>query len=160
VGKKKRPQIVCTISECEKNLWQLFRKYHYLNTNLNNSSRCFCLSIDNRPVAFCAIIHFPHPKQCYKKVHRLVVLPDYQGLGLGKIFLNKIGELINYDFAITTSQPALMNSLQNDINWVCSRIGRLGKNSGTLKKMAKSASSKRITATFIYKGNSPNAKKS
>lgn len=138
----------------------MFSKYHYLNSELSPAAKCFLLTVNEKIAGFMAVIHFPHPIKCYKKVHRLVILPDYQGLGLGKIFLNKIGELINYDFAITTSQPALMNSLQNDINWICSRIGRLGKNSGTLKKMAKSASSKRITATFIYKGNSPNAKKS
>ena len=35
-----------------------------------------------------AIIHFPHPIKSYKKVHRLVILPDYQGIGLGTLFLN------------------------------------------------------------------------
>ena len=101
-----------------------------------------------------AVIHFPHPIKCYKKVHRLVILPDYQGLGLGKIFLNKIGELINYDFAITTSQPALINSLKNDAQWICTSQKRGSKVSKTGKQnMNKTASIKRIITTFVYKGN-------
>lgn len=100
-----------------------------------------------------AVIHFPHPIKCYKKVHRLVILPDYQGLGLGKIFLNKIGELINYDFAITTSQPALINSLKNDLNWICTRNTRNTRNTGSLANaLNKTLSNRRITTTFVYKG--------
>ena len=132
----------------------MFRKYHYLNTNLNAASRCFAMTINNRPVAFCAVIHFPHPVRCYKKVHRLVVLPDYQGLGLGKVFLNFIGQYINFPFAITTSQPALINSLKNDIHWCCTnntRNSRASKNTGRLAKgLNKTLSNKRIVTTFVY----------
>lgn len=133
----------------------MYRKYHYLNTNLNAASRCFEMTINGKPVAFMAVIHFPHPKKCYKKVHRLVVLPDYQGLGLGKVFLNFIGKYINFAFAITTSQPALIASLGRDPNWICTnntKNTRASKNTGSLAKgLNKTLSNKRITTTFVYK---------
>lgn len=139
----------------------MFSKYHYLNSELSPAAKCFLLTVNEKIAGFMAVIHFPHPIKCYKKVHRLVILPDYQGLGLGKIFLNKIGELINYDFAITTSQPALINSLKNDVQWICTSQQRGSKVSKTGKQsMNKTASIKRIITTFVYKGNYPNIKKS
>ena len=39
-----------------------------------------------------SVLHFPHPAtKNLKKVHRLVVLPDYQGIGLASALLNTIG---------------------------------------------------------------------
>ena len=79
----------------------MFRKYHYLNTDINKASKCFCMTVNDKIAGFISVIMFPHPKQPYRKVHRLVILPDYQGIGLGKILLNFIGTLINdYPFAI------------------------------------------------------------
>lgn len=120
-----------------------------MNTSLNKSSRCFVLKVNDNIAGFMAIIHFPHPIKCYKKVHRLVILPDYQGIGLGTLFLNEIGKILNTDFAITTSQPALINSLKNNKKWICTRNTR---NTGKLaKELNKTLSNKRITTTFVYK---------
>ena len=133
-------------------MWTIFRKYHYLNTSLNNSSKCFLLIVNEKIAGFMAIIHFPHPIKSYKKVHRLVILPDYQGIGLGTLFLNEIGKILNTDFAITTSQPVLINSLKNNKNWVCTRNTRNTRNTGKLgKTLNKTLSNKRITTTFVYK---------
>jgi GNAT superfamily N-acetyltransferase len=104
---------------------------------------------------FISIIHFPHPIKCYLKVHRLVILPDYQGIGLGTIFLNKIAEHLSKekDFAITTSNPALINSLKNQKIWICTRNTRNTRNTGKLGKyLNKTLSNKRITTTFVFKG--------
>lgn len=129
----------------------MFKKYHYLNTDLNNSSQCYLMTVNNNIAGFMAIIHFPHPIKCYRKVHRLVILPDYQGIGLGTIFLNEIGKILNTDFAITTSQPALINSLKNNKNWICTRNTRNTRNTGKLAKaLNKTLSNKRITTTFVY----------
>lgn len=100
-----------------------------------------------------AIIHFPHPKiKDLKKVHRLVVLPDYQGIGLGKIIMNFVAKLLkkrNLRLGITTSQPSLNYSLKLDKNWKLIRIGRTSSNDG-LKGLNKSISSNRITTSWIY----------
>lgn len=128
----------------------MFRKYHYLDTNLNPSAKCYCMTVNYKIAGFMAIIHFPHPIKCYKKVHRLVILPDYQGIGLGKIFLDEIGKMLNYAFAITTSQPALINCLKRSEKWICTRNTR---NTGSIgKELNKTLSNKRITTTFVYKG--------
>lgn len=103
-----------------------------------------------------AVIMFPHPKQSYRKVHRLVILPDYQGIGLGKILLDYVAENTkDYPFAITTSNPALINTLKIDDNWICTRNTRNTRNRRNTGKLAKglnkTLSNKRIVTTFIFK---------
>lgn len=131
----------------------MFKKYHYLSSELSNSSKCFCMTVNDKIAGFLSIIHFPHPIKSYKKVHRLVILPDYQGIGLGKIFLNEIAKFINYPFAITTSQPALINSLKKDVNWALTHYGRGKQQTGNLKMLNKTARTNVNIATFVYKGN-------
>lgn len=109
--------------------------------------------MNDKLAGFVSIIVFPHPTQPYRKVHRLVVLPDYQGIGLGKIMLNEISKNItDYPFAITTSQPALINSLKNSKNWICTRNTRNTRNRGKIgEKLNKTLSNRRIVTTFVYK---------
>ena len=129
-GKLRRPEIKIDIIE-QKGQWEIFRKYHYLSGDLNNASRQFVGYIKDEPVVFCAILHFPHPRvKNFKRVHRIVTLPDYQGIGIGKRFMIKIAERYLKEknrFIITTSQPALAISLKNDVNWICTRTGRTGR---------------------------------
>lgn len=136
-------------------MWNIFRKYHYLNHELGKQSECYVAYINNKPVVFMAIIHFPHPIiKNLKKIHRLVVLPDYQGIGLGKIVMNYVGEILkkeNLKLGITTSQPSLNYSLKFDKKWKLIRIGRVGKIGKTsIIKNDKTLSTNRITTSWIY----------
>lgn len=110
------------------------------------------INTDNK---ILAVIHFPHSKnKRIKKIHRLVVLPDYQGLGIGKVFLDFVAKIYTKkgaDVAITTSHPALAKSLFKNNNWFCTRNTRNTRNKGYLgKNLNKTLSSKRITYTFKF----------
>ena len=128
-GLLRRPDINIDIYK-QKGLWDLFRKYHYLNHSLNHSATEFVGYIDNHPCVFCAVLHFPHPKvNNFKRITRLVVLPDYQGIGIGKRFLDYISKYFTKDgfrLIITTTTPALINTFQKDNNWKLRRTGRTG----------------------------------
>ena len=118
-------------------------------------SVCFVGYIGDNPVAFLSAIHFPHPKtKNIKKVHRLVVLPDYQGIGLGSIILDYCGKYFSkkgFKFGITTSQPSLNFSLKKNKNWSLIRIGRVGKIGKTSKiNSNKTLSINRITTSWFY----------
>jgi GNAT superfamily N-acetyltransferase len=81
----------------------------------------------------------------------LVVLPDYQGLGIGSILLNEIGKLIKSEgnrCGITTSAPSLVFSLKKDPQWACKRIGRTVPQGGLGD--GKSGSYRRITISFEF----------
>lgn len=131
----------------------MFSKYHYLSHNHNHAARVFIAQADENIVGFISVLHFPHPKhKRYKKVHRLVVLPDYQGLGIGIKLLELIGDIYlkdNFIFGITTNSPSLIFSLKNNVKFNCIRIGRTSPHSG-LDKIKSSFN--KITVSYRYMG--------
>lgn len=105
---------------------------------------------------FCAVIHFPHPKsKNLKHIHRLVIHPDYQGIGLGKKFLNIVANNYaqhGYKVSIITSAKNLMFGLKRDDNWKLTFYGRQPVTSKTGKSaLRKSSSCERNTASFEYR---------
>tara|TARA_R100000655_G_scaffold8362_1_gene21844 strand:- start:1272 stop:2318 length:1047 start_codon:yes stop_codon:yes gene_type:complete len=92
-GCLRRPSINLEIHKTTNNWWGLFRQHHYLNDALNKSARCFLGYLDGNPVAFGSAIAFPnqHFESAWRE-HRTVVLPDYQGLGIGVRFSDAIAQ--------------------------------------------------------------------
>lgn len=134
-------------------MWEVFRKYHYLNTELNSNAEFYIGIIENELVCCGAIIPFPMRKG-WKRVHRLVVLPDYQGIGIGTKFITEIGKMIksrNYVCSLVSSNPSIVNSLTKNKNWKLIRFGRVSSGGGYAKDLKNSASCNRITYSFCYK---------
>lgn len=50
--------------------------------------------MDNKIVAHTGVIQFPMRKG-WKRIHRFVVLPDYQGIGIGMQFINEVCKIKN-----------------------------------------------------------------
>lgn len=90
---QRRKPMQISIEPCDRSWWGFFKHYHYLSNDLNLASQCYLAKIDNTPVAFCAAISMPHNiiRNAYRE-HRLVVLPDYQGFGIGRKFSEWVGE--------------------------------------------------------------------
>lgn len=159
---KTRPEIKIDIyrTEGDKNaLWKIFGKYHYLNPTFNNSAAQYVGYYQGKPVCHCGIIQMPL-KTGMKRIHRLVVLPDYQGVGIGSRFislLSSIYQKLGESVFLITSSPALLHSLQRRKDWVLLRAGR---SSATAIKwiasqragVAASSSHKRVTYSFRYTG--------
>ena len=115
--KKNRPKINFEIYQTrDKSIWKMFAKHHYLSHTHNNAANVFISMINGEIAGFLSVLHFPHPKvKNMKKVHRLVILPDYQGAGFGIKFLNEIGNIYKKEkqrFNIMTSAPSLIFSLK------------------------------------------------
>ena len=108
--KRSRPPVELKVYRCGADLWQMFRQYHYLNGN-SASARCYTAIYQDKPIAFIAVVHI-RMKAKYYRVSRLVVLPDYQGIGVGKRLLNFIAELYTSQtkmpFYILTSNPQII----------------------------------------------------
>lgn len=149
-GKLCRPEIKIEIRK-QKGFWSVFRKYHYLNHELKKGSDEYVGFYNSKPICFCAIIHFPHPKfKNGKTIHRLVVLPDYQGVGLGIKFLNSIlKKYKNKKIFLNTSHPSMIKSLNKNQLWKLQRYSRVTKNKTSIKAMI--LSFKRKTASFLFK---------
>lgn len=80
----RRPDLVLDIRSCEHSLWSVFAQHHYLSESINRSSHCYMATWNDLLVGFVAAIAYPSGtvRSAYRE-HRLVVLPDYQGLGIG-----------------------------------------------------------------------------
>jgi ABC-type lipoprotein export system ATPase subunit/GNAT superfamily N-acetyltransferase len=117
-----RPEIKLQIFRCRYATWDIFKRHHYLSQDLNKAAKCFVLLHNDKPIAFMGILPFPHGsiKNGYR-ISRIVVLPDYQGLGLGFKIINYFGELYaadNKTLYIKTSNPALFGAMKkNEDKW-------------------------------------------
>lgn len=117
----RRPEIKLEVFRCRYEAWRLFKQHHYLSQDLNKASKCFAVIWENKIIGFMGILPLPHPymQNCFR-VTRLVVLPDYQGLGIGFAFNNYIASLykkIGCRFFIKTSNPAIGEKLVNSKDW-------------------------------------------
>jgi GNAT superfamily N-acetyltransferase len=83
-GSERRPEIVLEMLPCGAEAWAMFRNHHYLDGNLNKSSRCWLFTWNDTPIGFTSAVTLPSGtlKRAWRE-HRTVVLPDFQGLGLG-----------------------------------------------------------------------------
>lgn len=97
-----------------------------MNTDLSASCKCFGLYDGETIVGFMGVLHQPHGvNRKLKRVSRLVILPDYQGIGLGYKFLNMVAELYTaqgFDFTIVTSAKNLVQKLYNSSDWTMIRL--------------------------------------
>jgi GNAT superfamily N-acetyltransferase len=132
----------------------MFRQYHYLNGSLGAGVRCYTALHQGKPIAFIAVAYV-RMKAKYYRVSRLVVLPDYQGIGVGKRLLNFIAELYSSQtkmpFYILTSNPQIIRGAMK--NWKITRYGHAskGRNDSRINSEIKSSlSRKRITVSLQY----------
>lgn len=159
--KKNRPAINLEIYETKRKreYWAVFRKYNYLNHEINNAARVFVCYANGKLAAFSSVLATPLFCGKYMRAHRIVVLPDYQGIGIARAMENLIGRTYkaqNVNYSIITSSRSMIEGLKKSREWKCERISRIDKHHGgtDVKKYKNetSRSSNRITATFKYIG--------
>lgn len=158
---RQRPQLELKIYQGTKQDWQIFKKYHYMSAELHNAAQCFVAYIDNNLVGFIAYIHLMHPKvKDIKMVHRLVVSPDYQGLGIGGRLLDWLGDMLHrlkFRTHLTTTHPGMVRFGASSPKWKLVRSGlqSASGNTPTTKKEQRkhqnAFSAQRNSYTFCYK---------
>jgi ABC-type transport system involved in cytochrome c biogenesis ATPase subunit/GNAT superfamily N-acetyltransferase len=80
-----RPSLALQPYRTTYHSWHIFKAHHYMSDTLNKSFTHLVFTLDGKPVALCAYVAMPSGtiKRAYR-LARTVVLPDYQGLGIGK----------------------------------------------------------------------------
>lgn len=117
----RRPRIDISIYESSYKSWDLFRNHHYLTQDINKASKCFVAKWNGEVVGFAS--YLPYPSGTLKsafRCHRVVVLPEYQGLGIGKMLFNFIGQyLFNRSCRLfcRTAHLKAIGFMDNSINW-------------------------------------------
>lgn len=159
-GLWRRPPIELQIATVHHSAWRLFRRHHYLNTALSRIAKCFVAFWGEEPVAFSAWLPAMtrHRRTGDMREHRTVVLPDFQGVGIG----NRVSELCASIFAgvggrsfSTTSHPSMIGYRSRSAVWKRKRLGRVPKDRRIREESAinQSSSFNRVTAGFEYTGS-------
>ena len=89
-----RPELTLTIKSSSVDYWRYFSKYHYLDTAISKSAHYYVLLLGDKPIGFHAAIHSTNRDiHSYWRGHRTVILPEFQGMGIGTAFSDAIAEI-------------------------------------------------------------------
>jgi GNAT superfamily N-acetyltransferase len=149
---RRRPPIRLDVREAHHRAWSLFSGHHYLSRTLNRAARCFVALWDGNPVAFTSCLNSLGARRKGRREHRTVVLPDYQGVGIGNALSEWLGAYLagqGLRFVSTTSHPAMIRHRQRSPLW---RTLSKGHQSAQKKKGRATTSAARLTARFEYAG--------
>jgi GNAT superfamily N-acetyltransferase len=120
-GSLQRPEISLEVLPCNVKAWELFRNHHYLSADINKSARCFLAVWNEVVVGFSAILAMPSGSiQKAWREHRTVILPDFQGMGLGVRLSDSIGEIMLAEgkrFFSKTAHPRLGEYRNASVKW-------------------------------------------
>lgn len=107
------------IYSTSRELWGIFSKYHYLTENIPTNGKVYVGYIDNEPVGCVVMSKFPHPSNPHIwKISRVVVLPNWQGYGIGMKMAEYLSSHIykDKDVRITTTLPIVHSYLWKNTN--------------------------------------------
>lgn len=147
-----------SIRECSKASWKYFSKYHYLNENMPGGKvYCFGLFEGMNQIGFiCYAIYIPNQQKTYF-FNRLVIHPDYCGLGLGSHLINvSAEEMVKKGFKVRAKFSSIptYRLLKKDQKWRCVEIKQPIKKSKMPCSRGREATirQKVKTFSFVYMG--------
>lgn len=145
-----RPPFDLEIWETDWRYWSLFEPHHYLKLPHMIAATNYVGAVEGKPV--CHVAVSTRPGLVEARACRLVVMPEWQGAGVGMRFLNAVCGLwrqgVNrYGLPLRTlfhtSHPGLAATLRRDPKWTQVSAVLHGDNKGrcieTMKKSAANA---------------------
>lgn len=131
---KRTEQLNFQIFETDRSTWKYFSRYHYLSEKLAGGKQYFYGLWDGaNQIGFLAFSNYvPHRNGTKMILHfnRLVIHPDYCGLGLGIYFLNECAKIVhekNYEVMGKFSSIPVYNSLKQNQHWRLNDVKRQHK---------------------------------
>ena len=144
----RRPRIDVQIWRTDWSLWPLFEPHHYLKLPRMICAQVYVATVAGAPVAHLAVSPRFEIGNAVRAC-RMVVLPEWQGSGVGTRFLNAVCELqlrgrnrwrrkaVTY---FHTSHPGLAAALRRDPRWAqCSAVLYGGDKAESARSIAASA---------------------
>lgn len=133
----RRPKFDLEIFKTNWSYWRFFEPHHYLKLPNMVAAKCYVGTVDGELVAHMAMGTRPGLKEA--RGCRLVVMPEWQGAGVGMRFLNSICEMWlqgqnrfgkKMPTLFHTSHPGLCAALRRDKRWVQVSAKMYGGNRG------------------------------
>lgn len=145
----RRPTIELEVAPVHRSAWSLFSRHHYLTHEIQNGAKCFVAfwpqpDGTSEPVGFSSWVHrmTRNGRAADMREHRTVVLPDFQGVGIG----NRLSEVCASIWVglggrafSTTSHPAMIGYRSRSDAWRTIRHGMVS--AGSTKLLKRRASS-------------------
>ena len=157
---RRRPEIKLEVVKVHTKAWEIFKKHHYLSAKIHRNAQCFVGYWEGIPIAFVAHMHFINNRLFKTKTaHRAVVLPDYQGAGIGNQLMTFIASAVTgagFDYIGRGANHAMVYTGAKSKKWKMIR-----KPEVSLRKNPKRNKSEkhvignhigRMVATFRYIG--------
>lgn len=143
----RRPRLEMHIHQTDWRYWPLFEPHHYLKLPHMIAASCYVATIDGEPVAHVAVS--TRPGLVEARACRLVVMPEWQGAGVGMRFLNAVCDAWQrgenrygkpMPTLFHTSHPGLASGLRRDSKWTQVSAKLHGEHKGRCREsVAKSA---------------------
>jgi ABC-type lipoprotein export system ATPase subunit len=118
---QRHPRVDVGVAHVDRRAWELFRVHHYMTSQLPPSAFCVCGYVEGEAVAFECAHRFPHPKaRDIFQSARTVVLPDWQGLGIGNLMIEFMGELVcarGFRLHGTAAHPVVVKHFAKSPRW-------------------------------------------
>lgn len=161
----RRPALELEVHETDSSYWSLFEPHHYLKLPKMVAARYFVGFINGEPVVHLGVA--PRLEVHATRACRMVVMPEWQGAGVGLRFLNMIcdrevsgegrfGDRVKTVF-FHTSHPGLCQALRRDPRWsqVSASLygGNKVKSSLSLRASAKKSGAKPVGMGSGYGGH-------
>lgn len=135
---RRRPSIELEIFRCRYSAWDLFKPHHYLTEDLNKAAKNFVFAWNDKPVCFVGVLPFPsgYIQNAFRGT-RTVVLPDYQGMGIGNFascYIASLYKKIGARYYVKTANPALGEARLKSGMWKETASSRKILNDGQFEK--------------------------
>lgn len=149
---RRRPDFTLEIWETSGRYWPLFEPHHYLKLKNMVAGKHYVGAVDGEPV--CHVAFAPRLGQSAMRASRMVVMPEWQGAGVGLRFLNWLcewhraghgpyGARAHRGVYFHTSHPGLVRALRRDPCWRQCSASLYGANkihsAATLKRSGSAA---------------------
>jgi len=124
----RRPAIDFRLFRCRRGAWAMFARHHYLTGSISPTAQCFLALWEGVPVGFCATMPLIGRKG-RRRISRIVVLPDYQGIGIGTAVLEAVAVLHREEghrVNLTASHPAVIAHCRRSPKWRAVGVKRTG----------------------------------
>jgi GNAT superfamily N-acetyltransferase len=166
---QRRPAIDLTINRVHHSAWELFKPHHYLTAAHSASAVSFVAFWRDQPVAFESWLPFvgrTRDSRTIRRGHRLVCLPDFQGVGIGaalREFLSSMWLGMGCRAVCNTAHPAEIASVLRSKNYTLLRAPSLNNSGGSdvalTKRFNRTRAAMRLTASFEFVGKAMPRKK-
>ncbi len=168
-GLWRRPKFDLEIWQTDWRFWPLFEPHHYLKVPKMVGAKCYVGTVDAELVCHIGVATINKGKRIEARACRLVVMPEWQGAGVGLRFLNEICEMQmqgadgarmpgrKLTTLFHTSHPGLCHVLRRDKRWrqLTSALygGHKGKSLRSLKRSQQRKGGRQVAVGSGYGGH-------